>query len=365
MEPQDSIDKSGRTDFSQRFKSRYPEFENAWNNLIREVGPELVNYIQEKIDGQKSFLSRLAKFKFKLVVDNNFIFGQIKGAIKKDKEIEKSFIYKLLTSRVIQVYAPPKLKEELLEKINQLIPEPNREQAIGYALMILSRIEIKDAQWVENWKKANSLIGEIDIDDVPYLALALEIESHAIMTLDDVFHKQGEVRAWKHGDVGKVISNYNSGFFSLLIVEQGSTLLYNIAAIFLRLVRDLIIEVIDLLIMIASGVIRGLSKVPWQIWLLLIGLGIVFWDDFSKAGRDIFTYLKEKANEIVDQLKALVQEIYGMLSGILDITGLAATVTLEFLGYLLNDYGNLNNQLKELKFDTGIEFQNGISSKQA
>lgn len=365
MERQQSTNQSGRTDFSQRIKSRFPEFETSWNKLIREVGPDLVNYIQEKIGSQKTFLSQLAKFKFKLVVDNNFVFGQIKGAISKNKEIEKSFIFKLLSSRSIQVYAPPLLKEELLEKIDLLIPEESRDRAVGYALMILSRIEIKDAQWVENWRKANSLIGEIDDDDVPYLALALEIESHAIMTLDEVFHKQGEIRTWKHGDVGKVISNYNSGFISLLIFEHGSKLLFNIASVVLRFIRDLIVEVIEVLMMIATGAIRTLSKIPWQFWLLLIGLGIVFWDDISRAGQNAIILLKEKANEILAKLKVLAFEIYDLLKGVPDVAGLAATVAFEFMGYLLHEYSNLNDQLKELKFDEGIDFRGGVSAKQA
>jgi predicted nucleic acid-binding protein len=365
MKPQDPLNRPSRPDLSQRMKSRFPEFDAAWNKLLHEVGPDLVNYIQEKIDGQKAFLGQLAEFKFKFVVDNNFVFGQIKGAISKNKDIEKSFIYKLLSSKSIQVYAPPLLKEELLAKINLLIPEENCERAIGYALMILSRIEIKDAQWVDNWKKANNLIGEIDNDDVPYLALALEIESHAIMTLDEVFHRQGEIRVWKHADVGKVISNYNSGFISLLIFEQGSGLLYNIASIILRFIRDIVTELIEILIMIASGALKTLSGIPWPVWFLIVGLGIAFWDDISKAGKDIFTFLKEKGSEILARLKAVVLEIYDMLKGILEVAGLAGTVAFEFMGYLLNEYNNLNDQLKEMKFDKGIDFTGGIPAKQA
>jgi hypothetical protein len=54
-----------------------------------------------------------------------------------------------------------------------------------------------------------------------------------------------------------------------------------------------------------------------------------------------------------------------MLKGILEVAGLAGTVAFEFMGYLLNEYNNLNDQLKEMKFDKGIDFTGGIPAKQA
>jgi len=354
--------KRERPDFSQRMKTRFPEFDAAWNKMVHEVGSELVNFIREKINGQKSLVSELAKFKFRFVVDNNFIFGQIKGAIEKSKSIEKSFIYKLLSSKSIQIFAPPLLQEELYAKINLLIPEEHREKAIAYALVILTRIEVKDAQWVENWMAANKLIGEIDEDDVPYLALALEIESHAIMTFDDVFHRQGEIKVWRHGDADKVITNYNSGFISFLIIENSGVLLGNIIAVIFRFIKDLIVTLIETLVMIATGTIKTLARIPLPFWILIVGMGIIFWEDISKAGKDIFSFLKEKGGEILSKLKVVVGEIYELLKGFLEVAGLAGTVAFELLGYLLSEYINLNDQLKEMKFDQGIDLT-GMSAK--
>lgn len=357
--------KAVRPDLSQRMKVRFPEFEAGWNGLVREVGPELVNFIQEKIDGHRSLLTELAKFKFKFVVDNNFIFGQIKGAIEKNKEIEKSFIYKLLSSRSIKIFAPPKLQEELYDKINLHIADHYREKAFGYAIMILSRIEIKDAQWIDAWKKANNLIGELDQDDVPYLALALEIESHAIMTFDDVFHRQGDVKVWKHGDADKIVTNYNSGFISFLIIEQTGMLMGKILAAIFRFIRDMIVDLVKLLGMIASGAITALSKIPWPVWVLIIGVGVAFWDEISKAGMDLFTYLKTKGKHIVGKLKSMVKEVYQLLKSVFDLLGLAGTIVFEFLAYLVNEYKSLNDQLKEMKFDKAPDFSGGAQAKQA
>lgn len=354
-----------RFDLSQRMKTRFPEFEESWNKTMREVGHELVNFIQEKLQGSRSLLSELAKFRFKFVVDNNFVFGQIRGAVLKGKPIEKSFIYKLLSSSSIQVYAPPLLEVELYEKINSLIPEEQREAALGYAVMILSRIEVKDAQWMDAWKTANRLIGEIDEDDVPYLALALELESHAIMTYDDVFHRQGDVRVWQHGDADKVITNYNSGMVSFVIVERAGVMLGNILSVIFKFIMDIISEIVDVLLMIAAGTIKTLAKIPWPFWIVIIGLGIMFKDEITKAGKDLFTFLKEKGNEILTAIRQMAKEIYELLKGFLEVAALAGTVAFEFLGYLVHQYNDMNEQLRDMKFDKGINLSGHQSLQQA
>jgi hypothetical protein len=83
-------------------------------------------------------------------------------------------------------------------------------------------------------------------------------------------------------------------------------------------------------------------------------MGIAYWDEISKAGMDLFSYLKEKGKEILAKLKVMVMEIYQLLKGALDLLGLAGTVVFEFLSYLLNEYNRMNDQLKEMKFDKAI-----------
>lgn len=354
-----------RLDLSQRLKTRFPEFEAAWNKAVHEVGHELVNFIQEKIEGSGSLLTSLANFRFKFVVDNNFVFGQIKGAIEKKRPIEKSFIYKLLSSRSIQIYAPPRLKEELLDKINTVLAPEQRDSANGYALMILSRIEVKDAQWIDNWKRAHSLIGEIDEDDVPYLALALEIEGHAIMSFDEVFHRQGDIKVWKHGDADKVITNYNSGFISFVLMNKAGSMLGSLLSVVFKFIWDFIKQVIEVLMFIASGTIKTLAKIPGPFWIVIIGLGFIFREELSKAGKDLISLIKEKANEILTAIKKTCAEIYNLLKGFLEVALLTGTVAFEFLGYLAQKYNEMNTQLKDMKFTPGVDFTPSANTKQA
>lgn len=48
---------------------------------------------------------------------------------------------------------------------------------------------------------AKRLIGEIDPDDVPFIALALAIHNEGIWTEDEDFKKQNKIKIWKTEDI--------------------------------------------------------------------------------------------------------------------------------------------------------------------
>jgi predicted nucleic acid-binding protein len=349
------VKKSNRQ-FSQRIEKRFPEFEKGWKKLVREVGAEMVNFLKERISNEYDFFKELTSFKLKLVIDNNFIFGQIKGSIKKKESIEKSLLYKLLISKSVEIFAPPRLNEELHDKINKVIDQEDQEVALSYAMILLPRITIKDAQWVDEWKKANRLIGEVDKDDVPYLALALEIGSHAIVSFDDVFHRQGEIQVWKHHETDKIVTSYNSGFISFCLMGNIGDALARLISVVFRFIRDSILKLVEILAQIAKGIVTGIAKLPPAILILLVALGIIFFEDLKRAGKDLFNFIKEKGSEILARLKVATKEILDIIRKVIEIGKLGATIAFEFLGFLVDEYNGLNNQLENLKltnqFDT-------------
>jgi predicted nucleic acid-binding protein len=341
----------GKKDFSERLKQRFPDFEKEWRKLVSDFGTEMVNTIKQKLSGEYSFLKELAEFKFKIIVDNNFIFSQIKGAIKKKYALEASFIYKLLKSSSIEMYGPHLLKEELLEKVKTVLPEHERELGTSYALTLLSKIRIQDAMWTDDWKKANRLIGEHDPDDVSYLALAFEIGGHGILSLDNVFHRQGDINVWKHHEMGKVVTNFNSGFVSMTLMDQTGQLIVKILTMVFKFIKDALVSIVKLLVNLAAGIVKGLASLPPLVMIGLITLGIIYADDIKKHGKEFFSYVVERANEILIRVKIALREIIDLLKKALDVVHLGATVTFEFLGYLLNEYHSMYEQVKELNID--------------
>jgi predicted nucleic acid-binding protein len=346
-----NFNKFRQMDFSDRIKERFPGFEKEWKKLVRMVGEDFVGFLREKVSNEFEFLRQLGKFKFKLVVDNNFVLGQIKGAIKKKEVIENSFLFKLLMSKSVEIFAPPLLKKELHDKIIETIDKNDHELAVKYATVIMSRMTVTDAQWKDSWKKANNLIGEHDPDDVPYLALAFEMGSQAILSFDDIFHRQGDVQVWKHGDADKIITNYNSGFISIALIGNIGNLLIKLAATVFGIIRDVIIDAINLLVKLGRGLVIGISKLPPIVIFGLIALGVLFFDEIKTAGADLLKFLKEKAQEILTRIKVAISEILDIIARLLDIAKLGATITFEFLAFLLTEYNNLNQELQLINFD--------------
>lgn len=330
---------------SKRFNERFPEFNQAWDRLVREAGPELVNLLRDKFSMHSSFLQEFKNFRFKMIVDNNFVFAQIKGCIKSKTEIEHSLIYKLLISKVVKIFAPPLLEKELKEKISSLISPENHELAFSYSSIILGNITIKDAQWIDDWKKANTLIGHIDKDDIAYLALALDIESDGIISKDGVFHKQAEIQVWENNNAGKVVTNYNSGFISLVIIDQVGQVLARVVAIIFKFLRDILTQLVVLIAKITEGVIKTIVQIPPPILFALAALGIAFWEQIATYGKDIWKFLKEKANEILAKLKEVIRELSEILFKVFELAKLGGTVALEFLGFLIDEYSWMSEQV--------------------
>lgn len=339
------------TEYSTHIKERFPELGKEWTRLINEIGIDLVNFIKDKISSEYSFLKELSQFKFKIIVDNNFIFGQIKGSIRKKKTLEESFLFKLLMSTSIEMFGPFKLQEELFEKINTVLEEEDREIGTSYAVTLLSKIKIQDAQWTDDWKKANNLIGEYDPDDVSYLALAFDLNVHSILTQDDVFHRQGDFNVWRHNDMGKVLANYNSGFVSMVMMDFTGQLLWKILAIAFKFIRDSLASVVHLLVDVAKGLINGVFKLPPLVIAGLIGLGIIFADEIKEHGKNILIYIIKKAKEILQRVRIALKEIIDLLQKAFDTVLSGATVTFEFLGFLLDEYWGLYNQIRDLNID--------------
>lgn len=340
-----------KTDYSSRLKARYPDIEKDWSKLFNQFGTEMVNIIKEKLSGEYSFLKELSQFKFKIIVDNNFIFGQIKGCIKKKKSLEESFLYKLLTAKSIEMFAPYLLQEELMEKVNTVLKEEDREIGMSYALTLLSKIKIQDAQWTNEWKKAHNLIGEYDPDDVSYLALAFDVGVHSILSHDEVFHRQGEVHVWQHQEMGKVITNYNSGFVSLLLMDRTGHLLWKIIAMVFKFVRDKLIDIVKIIVNVAAGIVNGIFKLPPLVLLSLVTLGVIYAEEIKEHSKEFIQYIVTKVKETLHRVKVALKEIIELLQKAIDVVQLGATVTFEFLGFLLNEYLSMYDQIKELNID--------------
>ena len=334
--------------------SKFPTFEEKWKEIVKSLGNNFVGLIKDKFQDELKLFKEISQFRFSIVIDNNFIFGQIKNIVEKDKNIESSFIYKLVNSTYIDVYAPFKLKDELYDKIHKVLKVKNK-LAEKYANILIERIIIKDAQWIEEWKKANNLIGHIDQDDVPYLALAFHTESHAIISNDKIFKKQGLSKSWNIQDTDKIITSYNSGFISFCFIGASMSIIEliwkTIVSIF-KIIGEILLELITATGMLVVGAVDFLiNKIPPWIYisLLIIGVGAaIFSDDFRKEGKDILIKTGNIAKNIIVKIDSFLKWLVEIIKEFWEIFKPIGITGLEIAGYFILEYELMTLQVAKL-----------------
>lgn len=336
-------------DYSKRIKQRFPDFEKNWKEIVGVVGAEFVNYVKEKLTSTSMDFGKLSKFKFKIIVDNNFLFGQIKGLVTKKANAQDNFVYRLSEMESVNMYGPHLLQEEVIEKINLFLTGDEKVAALEHASVLLDRITILDAQWTDDWKKAKALIGHKDPDDVPYFALAFDIRSHAILSMDKMFDQQNEVRVWNARQTNLIVTSYHSGFISFTLTNKISELIAYLISIVFKFIRDMVTKLVRFVLTLTGKAIEEISKLdPWVLILLTI-VGVVLWKDIKKWGKDTGKFMNEKSIEIIRKVSEALKELVLFLEQILDIIRLISTIAFEFLGFLISDFMEMKKKIDDLE----------------
>ncbi|MDO8339176.1 MAG: PIN domain-containing protein [Candidatus Burarchaeum sp.] len=132
----------------------------------------------------------------KLVVDANIIIAAF---------IRDAAVRKLLLRPDNCFCCPEFIIEEIKGHFEEMLEKSrlSREDAKKVLELVFDRIEIIPAQKVaKHLGKAELLMGGIDKDDVPYVALALAIQNDGIWSDDPHFQKlKGNVRVWRTAEL--------------------------------------------------------------------------------------------------------------------------------------------------------------------
>ena len=133
------------------------------------------------------------------IIDSNIIFS----ALLKEGKIRE-----LLIDSPFILYAPEatlveiRKHEEVILKKSGLTKDEFRT-LFGF---IIGNISIVNK---EDYKKyiveAEEIIGSVDRDDIPFIALALAIPNDGIWTEDNHFQKQKKIPIWKTEDIIKIV----------------------------------------------------------------------------------------------------------------------------------------------------------------
>lgn len=135
----------------------------------------------------------------KLVLDSNIIFSAL---------IKKSLTRDIILSDFFELYAPEYIFNEITKHKELLLKKSKLDRADFDALLLLLQKQIhlvtKD-KYNEKMATAEDILGNIDITDSPFLALALAL-SCSIWSNDGHFKQQDKVVVYTTKDMAKKIS---------------------------------------------------------------------------------------------------------------------------------------------------------------
>jgi len=135
----------------------------------------------------------------RLVVDTSVLIAAL---------MKKSAVRELLLNPLFEFYVPEYCIEEIERHLGEVSERSgvSTESVLLLLGVLLTSVQVVSAERVvKKWKEAHSIMGRIDVDDVPFIALALSFPNDGIWTEDKHFLKQNKVKVWRTRDLSKLL----------------------------------------------------------------------------------------------------------------------------------------------------------------
>lgn len=334
------------------------DFEKAWIELTNDIGSNVLEFFQKGIKEKFSLEQLMGIKKLTVIIDNNFLFNFIRGLAENRKEdgsyppVEESFIYRFFDSAFIEVFAPPKLEEEVFKKIEEKISPDNISQAKTYANVLLSKINITEAQWVDQWIKASRKIRDDDPDDIDYLALAFYKEGHAIISDDKIYKEKGAYESWSVLETKEVLFRCNSGIVAFSVFGISAAAIITLIKLLIVALRYILEFIVNLVVMFYRFVFSIISKIPMHLSLLFIS-GVVIWGAFFKDGKKFFSEeipkTPEKLGSFINGISENFEEQRQLFIEIRELLKDSGNEFYKVIEFLLNEYDAMEKQFAEIE----------------
>jgi len=134
----------------------------------------------------------------KLVVDTSILFAAL---------LKKSTVRELLLNPLFEFYVPEFGIEEIEKHVEEIVDRSGLNVENVYLLLgvLLSSVQAVPAERIlKKYREAEKIMGRIDRDDVPFVALALSFPNDGIWSEDKHFLKQKKVKVWRTRDLLKL-----------------------------------------------------------------------------------------------------------------------------------------------------------------
>jgi len=135
----------------------------------------------------------------KLVIDTSILIASL---------MKSSIVRKLLLNPLFEFYVPEYCIEEIERHVDEISSRSGLSVKNVYLLLgvLLASVQVVPAERIFKWmREAEKIMEKIDVDDVPFVALALSFPNDGIWTEDRHFLKQRRVKVWLTRDLMKLM----------------------------------------------------------------------------------------------------------------------------------------------------------------
>jgi len=133
----------------------------------------------------------------KLIIDSNAIMSAlIKDSKSREIVLESGF----------EFYHPEISLRNIIKHEDEIIKKADvskKQFKEIYNVLLEKILLIKTENFLANLEEAKLIMGHIEIEDVPFIALALSIPNDGIWTDDEHFQKQNRIKIYTTSDIIK------------------------------------------------------------------------------------------------------------------------------------------------------------------
>jgi len=339
--------------YIKRQEVNLQQIDKSLEKVIERFPSQFLTYLKRNFEKNIGyFLGHPSRVEVDVVVDSSSIIADMLSLVKKGK----SRLHQLMKEPFVRFFAPTILKTEVESKMDKLSARKKEDKQVlmrTWQKDFLPNINLKDPEDLMAWIKGLMTVGRRDRKDVPFVALHFEIESQGIITRDKDIIEQPQIRTWKLGRLGKVVTVFKKGTFSFFVFSKLLPtmfyMLFQIGVAVLRVLVEMMVDFLALLSSIAKGTVQAISKLPdWA--KVLLGLATLAFVLYDKTRNAALEFLKSISEEVCRFASRLYQHIKSVLDSLAPIVNIAIVV----LAYLFQALEQTISQIRDMKLNVGL-----------
>ena len=346
---------------SENFEA-FASFDSAFDSTIvrvgRELDPSFHDFVlQQLVEVFVGGLSSGRTIKSRLVIDSNIVVGDcFRVATGKPSSTERLF-----KSPFIELWAPDSIEAEVAESIRDDLPRgASREKAIEQATRLIGALRLCPVNQLVSVRRAQQLLDAYDPDDVPFLALAFDLNAEAIVSRDTAsIGQQREIPRWDIGGIAQVAGIMEGGSLSLVIVGATASATLNAVESVFLVVAAAFQSALILMAAIVGAAAEGLASVLAQIpprilqaigilaLIALVGvvLGLIFSPEFRESVASglekVASAMAKFAGMVVELAKRIVGAIYAVFVWVWNVMLPLTAISVTAAGVIFRRIGLL------------------------